>query len=150
MSDDLDRVIDKVRSWDGIRVEPHRFGGQEFRLDRVEIGHVHRGGLVDIPFTRAVRDYLVAENLAQPHHILPDTGWISFRMRDAADVERALWLLRLSYLQKRLRRTRRDAAQQALLIADLDSLKPDAALRDLIAQRAMDRLRGSFHPDRPE
>ncbi|MBZ0298998.1 MAG: DUF5519 family protein [Anaerolineae bacterium] len=133
MSDHVDAVVATVRGWDGVTVAPHRFGGQEFKLDQVEIGHVHTGGLVDIPFTRAIREQLVAENRAQPHHILPDTGWISFTMRAPADVEAVLDLLRLSYLQKRLARSRRDAAQQAALMGEFEALSLSPELRALVA-----------------
>ena len=53
--------------------------------------------LLDIPFPTKVRNEVLAAGLAQPHHLLPDTGWISFYFREAADVERAIALLRRSY-----------------------------------------------------
>lgn len=132
MHDWVEVIVNTVANWDEIAVEPHRFGGWEFRLANVEIGHVHRGGLVDIPFTRAIREQLVTEHLAQPHHILPESGWISFYMRAEADLERALWLLRLSYIQKRLSRSRRDAGQRAALMNDLQALQPSPALLEQI------------------
>ncbi len=87
-----------VLAWPGTQALPHRFGGVEFRLgERREIGHIHGDTLVDIPFPRRVRDELVADGRAQPHHVLPDTGWVSFYLRDPGDVERAIELLRISY-----------------------------------------------------
>ncbi len=53
----IEEVRQEVSGWDGISVAPHRFGGVEFNLGRVEVGHVHRSGLVDIPFPRRVRDH---------------------------------------------------------------------------------------------
>jgi hypothetical protein len=44
-----------------------------------------------------VRDEVVAAGLAEPHHILPDSGWISLFLREPADVERAVALLRRSF-----------------------------------------------------
>jgi hypothetical protein len=73
-----DRIAAEVSSWDGVTVHPHRFGGVEFRLGRRVFGHVHRNGLVDLPFPVRVRERLVAEGAAEPHHILPDSGWVSF------------------------------------------------------------------------
>ncbi len=131
--DEVDAVVNTVSVWAGVTVEPHRFGGREFKLENIEIGHIHTGGLVDIPFTRAIREQLVAEHLAEPHHILPESGWISFYMRTAGDLERALWLLRLSYLQKRINRSRKSPDERAALVAELDALESTAALRDLIA-----------------
>jgi hypothetical protein len=127
----VEQVVQAVATWDDVVVEPHRFGGQEFKVGQVEIGHVHRGGLVDVPFTRAIRQQLVIEEQAQPHHILPDSGWISFTMRQPADVEQALWLLRLSYVQKGLRRSR-DAAHKVTLQHLLDRLHLNDSLRSLV------------------
>lgn len=82
----------------GITAHPHRFGGTEYRLgERRETGHIHGDALVDIPFPKKVRDEVVAAGRAKPHHILPDSGWISFHLHEAADVERAVDLSRLSY-----------------------------------------------------
>ncbi len=44
-----------------------------------------------------VRDKLVEEGRAEPHHILPRSGWITFRFRGGRDVESAIELFRLSY-----------------------------------------------------
>ena len=50
--------------------------------------------------SRAVIDralLIVAAGRAQPHHILPETGWVSFYLRHESDVEQAIALLRESY-----------------------------------------------------
>lgn len=94
-------IVAKVSTWDGVVAQPHRFGGTEFRLGRGEIGHVHEGGLVDVPFPRAVRDELIAEGVAKPHHRLPESGWVSYWLQSADDVPGALALLRRSYELRR-------------------------------------------------
>jgi len=86
-----------VTAWEGVSAHPHRFGGTEFQFGTREIGHIHGDQLVDIPFPTKVRDEVVAAGLAQPHHILPDTGWISFYIRREEDVQGAIDLLRRSY-----------------------------------------------------
>jgi len=48
-------------------------------------------------FPTKVRHEIVAAGRAQPHHILPDSGWISFYVREPADVEQGIELLRLSF-----------------------------------------------------
>lgn len=87
-----------VTGWPGVTAEPHRFGGIEFKLNGVEVGHVHLNGMVDIPFNSQIRAQLIAEGRAEVHHLLKDTGWITFTIRQPEDVERAVWLFRLSYL----------------------------------------------------
>ena len=86
-----------VSAWEGITAHAHRFGGTEYRLGDREIGHVHGDGLVDIPFPTKVRNEIVAAGQAAPHHVLPESGWVSFYIREPGDVERAISLLRRSY-----------------------------------------------------
>jgi len=87
----------EVLSWPGTSAHAHRFGGVEFRLNTRELGHLHGNVLLDIPFPSKVRDELVASGQAEPHHVLPESGWISFRIHNAEDVEVAIGLLRRSY-----------------------------------------------------
>ena len=91
-----DAVREAVLAWPGVTERPHRFGGREFRLGRREIGHVHGDALVDIPLPRRERDAAVASGRAEPHHVLPDSGWVSVRLRSDAAVADALALLALS------------------------------------------------------
>jgi hypothetical protein len=91
------RITEAVTSWPGVTVQPHRFGGVEYAIGRREIGHIHGDHLVDIPFPKRVRDEIVAAGRAGPHHILPETGWVSFYLRQETDVEQAIALLRESY-----------------------------------------------------
>jgi hypothetical protein len=92
-----DWIRGEVASWPGVTAAPHRFGGVEFRVGRREIGHLHGGHLADLPFPVHVRARLVSEGRAEPHHILPESGWVSFRIRGAEDVAAAIALFRLNY-----------------------------------------------------
>jgi Family of unknown function (DUF5519) len=92
-----------VASWPQISVHPHRFGGREFRFGNAEVGHVHTGGIVDIPFPRSVRDALLAEGLAEEHQWVPNSGWVTFRLWSDKDLQHAEWLMRLSYFRYALK-----------------------------------------------
>lgn len=92
-----DRITREVSSWAGVTVEPHRFGGVEFRVGRRELGHLHGNRLADLPFPRSVREDLVASGRAQTHHALPESGWVSYPIRAADDVAGAIELFRLNY-----------------------------------------------------
>jgi luciferase-like monooxygenase len=98
-----DRIVDTVSGWDGVTVQPHRFGGVEFRVGRRELGHLHGDRMADLPFPVRIREQLVAQGRAEPHHILPDSGWVTFRLRTTDDALRAIELFRLNY--DRLART---------------------------------------------
>ena len=91
------QIVDTLLTWEGIAAHPHRFGGTEFRIGKREIGHIHGDSLVDIPFPKKVRDEIVTAGEANPHHILPETGWISFYLREEGDIKRAIDLLNRSY-----------------------------------------------------
>ena len=86
-----------VSSWPNVVAEPHRFGGVEFKVGRRELGHLHGGHLVDLPFPKRIHDELIAAGRAEVHHVLPDTGWVSFPIRTEADADRAIELFRLNY-----------------------------------------------------
>ena len=90
-------ITNTLFTWDGIESHPHRFGGTEFCIGKREIGHIHGDSLVEIPFPKKVRDEIVAAGEAQPHHILPETGWVSFYLKEEGDVEKAIILLHRSY-----------------------------------------------------
>jgi len=92
-----EKIHQSVTSWPGIEAHPHRFGGTEYRLGRRELGHIHGDHLVDIPFPKKVRDEVIAARLAEPHHVLPESGWVSVFLRQPSDVETALALFRRSY-----------------------------------------------------
>ncbi len=90
-------ITQTLASWDGVSTAPHRFGGVEYRLGTRELGHIHGDHLLDIPFPKKVRDEIVTADLAEPHHILPETGWVSFYLRQEEDVQKAIALLHRSY-----------------------------------------------------
>jgi ribonuclease BN (tRNA processing enzyme) len=91
-------------SWEGVTSHSHRFGGIEFRLGKVELGHLHGDHLADLPFPTKLRDQLVDEGRAQPHHVLPASGWVSKRISTAADVQEVIALFRLNYDRLAMRR----------------------------------------------
>lgn len=103
------RIQRELSRWEGIRSGPHRFGGVEFRLGTREIGHVHGDWLVDVPLPKRVRDELVASAEAEPHHVLPESGWVSVHLNAPSDVDRALGVLHQSFEIARQQRDRRAA-----------------------------------------
>ncbi|HZP74001.1 MAG TPA: luciferase family protein [Gaiellaceae bacterium] len=112
MEDIAERIEQEVASWDGVSTHEHRFGGVEFRLGRREIGHLHGARWADLPFQRGVRDMLVETGRAQPHHVLPQTGWVSKHIRDDGDVAEVIELFRLSYERARIAQAVRESRLQ--------------------------------------
>ena len=117
------RVGRVVMEWDGVTAHPHRFGGVEYRFGRRELGHVHGDLFVDVPLPRNLRDEVVQEGTAEPHHVLPDSGWVTIALDDREDEARAVGLLRRSYELALAQRARREQARWARRVAGLpDSL----------------------------
>ncbi len=127
----LKKLEEIVSTWAGITVHTHRFGGREFRLGNAEVGHVHECGIVDIPFPRSIRDALLAENLAESHRWVPDSGWATFFVRNDKDLQHAVWLMRLSYFRYALKTA---ADPHGLFAEASQELQLTAPLRVLLEQ----------------
>jgi luciferase-like monooxygenase len=89
-------IAKEVGSWPGVTTAPHRFGGVEFRFGRRELGHLHGDRIADLPFPRRIRDELIANGKARPHHVLPDSGWVTAQI-PSDDVEPVIELFRLAF-----------------------------------------------------
>lgn len=92
-----EQVEQTVMSWPDVEKLPHRFGGVEFRVKGHEIGHMHGSRQADLPFSVKTREELVASGRAALHHILPQTGWVSYYIRGQESVPGLIDLFRLNY-----------------------------------------------------
>jgi luciferase-like monooxygenase len=91
------RIVREISAWPDVTVAPHRFGGVEFRVGRRELGHLHGSRWADLPFPTRVRDELIAQGKAERHHVLPESGWVTVRIRSAHDVAEVVDLFRMNY-----------------------------------------------------
>ena len=90
-------IKDEVLKWPGITAEPNRFGGIEFLVNKKEMGHLHGEKLADLPFPDEIRKELVASGRALPHHIYPESGWVSYWIRNSNDIPAVLKLFEIQY-----------------------------------------------------
>ena len=90
-------IENEVMSWPNVEKLPHRFGGIEFRVNGHEIGHLHGNRQADLPFSVPVRKELVAAGQASLHHILPQTGWVSYYIQGPESIPGLIALFRLNY-----------------------------------------------------
>ena len=93
----FDDIENEVLSWDGTNVSLHKFGGMQFNYGQKEIGHLHSNGLLDILFTRQVKQELLASGKAEVHHVFKKSGWISFYILTEKDLINAKYLLNEAY-----------------------------------------------------
>jgi hypothetical protein len=100
MSNILASIQKQILSWPNVTAEPHKFGGIEFRLNKREIGHIHGDRLVDLPFPMSTRNELVSAGRVSPHHVLPQSGWVSYWIsKGEEDVPAVVELFRIRYGQ---------------------------------------------------
>jgi hypothetical protein len=104
------QITQAVTAWPGVTVAPHRFGGVEYQLGSREIGHLHGDVMLDIPFPTRIRNELVAAGWAEPHHLLPESGWISFYIRAPEDIAHAIDLLQRAFQLAQQQQARRRPA----------------------------------------
>jgi hypothetical protein len=90
-------ITNVVESWWGVSTYPHRFGGVEFQAGGRELGHLHGDHLADLLLPKAAHDQAIAEGTAQPHHVLPDSNWVSVYIRSSRDIQAVIDLLRAAY-----------------------------------------------------
>src|SRR2546428_13776952 len=95
----LKRLEEEVSTWPNISVYPHRFGGREFRFGSAEVGHIHTGGVVDIPLPRSLLDALFKEGLAEEDRRGPNSSWVTFHVRRGEELKHAMLVMPLSDLR---------------------------------------------------
>lgn len=117
----MEQVVDAVSSWPGISTGEGRFRSTTFEVAGREIGHLHRSGPVDIGYPEPIRDQLIAEGLTGGHHVIPASNATTFYLESADDVDRALTLLRISYLYHVSVLLRTPTGEEAIEDIDVDA-----------------------------
>ena len=151
-------VMTEVRRWSGVEMKPHpspdRPGDQdgvEFRLAGRQIGHMHDNCAVHLSLTKALKQSVVSEGLAEPLSTSPDSGWIMLHPMLATEVHRAIWLLRLNYVRFRRQRLTLDASAGSMILqeheAALESVSKGVAT---VLRKTQRRSKPRPIPDLPE
>ena len=100
MTNILESIEKEILSWPYVTAETHRFGGIEFRLNRREMGHIHGERLADLPFPMEIRNELVNSGRVSPHHVLSQSGWVSYWInKGEEDVPAVVELFKMRYEQ---------------------------------------------------
>ena len=61
------------------------------------MGHLHGERLADLPFPIEVRKDLVESGHELPHHICPESGWVSYWIRNSDDIPAVVDLFKMQY-----------------------------------------------------
>jgi hypothetical protein len=91
----LETLREELLALEGVSEHKHRFGGIEFRYQSKELGHIHGDKLADLSLPKKIRDELVQSQFVQPHHIYPESGWVSFYIKGENDIPALLKLFHM-------------------------------------------------------
>lgn len=152
------QVMSEVRRWSGVGMKPHPSADQpgdqdgvEFRLAGRQIGHMHDNCAVHLSLTKALKESVVSEGLAEPLSTSPDSGWVMFYPIMAKDVERAIWLLRLNYVRFRRQRLTLDASASSAILQEHEAaLETVSAGVATVLRKTQRRSKPRPLPDLPE
>jgi len=96
----MDKIEREISSWPGIYMTSHKYGGMQFNINKKEIGHIHGSGILDILFSRSIKQTLISREIALEHHSFKNSGWVSFYIQKSEDVTTALKLFEWGYYLK--------------------------------------------------
>jgi len=74
-------------------------GYRNFVLTRKKLD-IYSEGLADIPFPMKSRNELVNSGLVKPHHVLPQSGWVTYWFHNSGekeDIATVIELFKLRY-----------------------------------------------------
>ena len=131
-------LTEQARGWRHVTLAPHSPRAVAFRLGDAVIGVLHHDGRLDVPVPPPLRTVVLEEAVAGPHPTRPDADWVSLPLQDPDDLTAVTLLLRLSYLYRRLLRSRHpDVLRRIRLELDeYDLPSPVVGLYDtMIAKR---------------
>jgi len=92
------QIIDATTSWAGVTATPGSRGELSIRLGKRELGHLHGDHAAHFGFPKDVWSVLHAQGRIVHHPVFPDQpGWAARSIRNAADVDEVIALMRLNY-----------------------------------------------------
>ena len=94
----IDGLVGELRDFGELRVAKTRGNALGFfAAGGHEIGHVHRGGQLDLCFPPPIMNQLERECFVEHHRHLDDTCWVTHELHGQADLPQAVALLTLGY-----------------------------------------------------
>ncbi|WP_437227941.1 luciferase family protein [Planctomicrobium sp. SH661] len=92
-----DRIITEALGWDGVSIGRDRSEWTELQLGRRVFAQLHRNAAIDVLLPKGVRVELVMAGEAEPHPVLPASGWVTIYLHQPSDEERALKVVKRAY-----------------------------------------------------
>lgn len=98
------KLINEIQIWEGIEIRPHTFGGFQFKMNGMDIGHIHGDKIVDLPLSSHIQlkiSLLKEKNnnniKLSNYHIYPGSKWIVYYLKDDSDISTVLRDFKFQY-----------------------------------------------------
>jgi hypothetical protein len=91
------QIAATVDSWDGAAAYTHSFGDIELRAGERQLGYLYGDTLADLRLPESVREEALSSGIAHPHHILPESDWVSLHIHQPEQIHDIVALLRSAY-----------------------------------------------------
>ena len=101
--EDKSSAYDRLKLWilelPGVTETLHRLGGTEFRVNGVEFMHSHGFSWLDIRLSKEDQASVLKIGEALPHRaqVHAEAGWVTFRIENSQDLERAEKVIQLAF-----------------------------------------------------
>jgi hypothetical protein len=112
LNDWLDQIEAEMLLIPDIKLSLHKYGGIQFNYGSKELGHLHSNGLLDIPASKTMKRTYLSKGIAQNHHVMPLSGWISFYISSKEDQKQAVDLLKEAYERAREHKLKQNLDQK--------------------------------------
>lgn len=122
------RLTRAVRTWKDVTIHPDPNATLTFQLGRTTIGRLQNGDRLDVPLPAPIRAVVLEHGLAVAADGSTLSDAVAHPLQTPDDVAPATQLLRLSYLYRRLLRTR-DATTLHRIRIELSQREVPEALR---------------------
>jgi hypothetical protein len=93
----IDEIEDTFLVQKSTTVSLHKYGGSQFNYLDKEIAHLHSNGLLDVLFSKQIKNELKLDGRITDYHVFKNSGWISFYITNEDDMSYAKVLLKIAY-----------------------------------------------------
>jgi hypothetical protein len=92
-----EQITAEVLEWEGVTLSMNRSGVREFRVGRRGFGQIRNDSQIDILLSRPARIDYVVRGLAEPHPVLPRSGWVTVYLNSEFQERVAVQILHEAY-----------------------------------------------------
>lgn len=101
--DETGRIAEAVGAWPGVTTGDNGRMGVEFRVGKIELGHMHGQHVAHLPMPKRMRNDMIATGKVTPHPVMPDSGWVQMLIATPEDRDHVIAIFRQNYDRARHR-----------------------------------------------